>query len=106
MRRTLHRLIRRVPRIEIGENKHRPPPVDAGAVPWRLRDVLEKADTFVRAMPAGREGLLFLKDGATVQPDADNLAAYTAHGGSRRGFWPSSSEIGSAMVRDGPQKPC
>jgi len=73
-------------------------PVDAAAVSKRLREVLEEADTFVRAMPAGREGLLFLKDGAPVQPDPENLSACTAHGGRRRGYWPSSSEIGSAMV--------
>lgn len=80
-------------------------PVDAGAVSRRLRDVLEQADTFVRAMPAGREGLLFLRDGAPVQPDPDNLPTYIAHGGSRRGYWPSSAEIGSAMVHDDAQKP-
>jgi hypothetical protein len=39
-------------------------PVDAAAVSKRLRESLAEADTFVRAMPAGREGLLFLKDGA------------------------------------------
>jgi len=80
-------------------------PVDAGAVSRRLRNVLEEADMFVRAMPAGMEGLLFLNHGVPVQPDPDNAGAYTVHGGSRRGCWPSSSEIGSAMIRDNAPKP-
>jgi len=32
----------------------------------RLRAALEDAEAFVRAMPAGKEGLLFLKDGEPV----------------------------------------
>ena len=74
-------------------------PVDAGAVSRRLRTVLEEAEAFVRGMPAGREGLLFLRDGEPVQPDPAALDAYSAHSGRRGGYWPSSSEIGSAMVR-------
>lgn len=78
-------------------------PIDAGVVSRRLRTVLEEAEAFVRIMPAGREGLLFLKDGEPVQPDPDALDAYAAHGGRRGGYWPSSPEIGSAMVhRDDP----
>jgi hypothetical protein len=78
-------------------------PIDAGVVSRRLRTVLQEAEAFVRIMPAGREGLLFLKDGEPVQPDPDALDAYAAHGGRRGGYWPSSPEIGSAMVhRDDP----
>ncbi len=73
-------------------------PVDAGAVGRRLRAALESAEGFVRAMPAGKEGLLFLKDGRATQPDPAKLSDYTEHAGSRRGHWPSSSEIGSAML--------
>jgi hypothetical protein len=74
-------------------------PIDAGAVSRRLRAVLEEAEAFVRAMPAGREGLLFLKGGEPVQPDPDTLGVYATHGGRRGGYWPSSAEIGSAMLR-------
>jgi hypothetical protein len=74
-------------------------PIDAAAVSRRWRQALEDADAFVRAMPAGKEGLLFLKDGKPVQPDPENLAGYTEHAGRRGGYWPSSSEIGSAMLR-------
>jgi hypothetical protein len=73
-------------------------PVDAGAVARRLRDALESAEAFANAMPAGKEGLLFLKDGRVAQPEPTKLADYTEHAGRRRGHWPSSSEISSAML--------
>ena len=50
-------------------------------------------------MPAGKEGLLFLKNGKPVQPNPDDLGAYVEHAGQRRGHWPASPEIGSAMMR-------
>ena len=73
-------------------------PVDAGGVARSLRAALDQAEAFIRAMPAGKEGLLFLKDGRVVQPDPVRLDAYTEHAGSRHGHWPSSPEIGSAML--------
>lgn len=74
------------------------PPVDAGAVMRRLRQALEEADVFVRRMPTDKVGLLFLRDGQVVQPDPEHLADYATHAGARRGLWPSSSEIGHAML--------
>ncbi len=74
-------------------------PVDAGTVAQDFRRILGDAEGFVGAMPAGKEGFLFLKGGEPVQPDPQNLGAYTEHGGQRRGHWPSSPEIGSAMIR-------
>jgi hypothetical protein len=41
---------------------------------------------------------LFLKDGQVAQPDPTKLGDYIEHAGRRRGHWPSSSEIGSAML--------
>jgi hypothetical protein len=38
-------------------------PVDAGAVARRLRAALDAAEEFARAMPVGKEGLLFLEEG-------------------------------------------
>jgi hypothetical protein len=73
-------------------------PVDAALVSQKLRKILEEAEIFVRAMPHGEEGLFFLKNNLPVQPDANNLAAYVRHVGRRRGHWPSSSQIASAMV--------
>jgi hypothetical protein len=74
------------------------PPVDAGLVMRRLRQALEDADVFVRRMPTEKIGLLFLKSGQAVQPDPEHLDAYATHAGARRGHWPSSSEIGHAML--------
>ncbi|MEO5330960.1 MAG: hypothetical protein H7839_02985 [Magnetococcus sp. YQC-5] len=73
-------------------------PVDAAAVSQALRLALDEADSFVRAMPVGKEGLLFLKHGIPVLPEPENLADYQEHAGQRRGLWPSSSEISAAMV--------
>ncbi|ARN81967.1 hypothetical protein [Methylocystis bryophila] len=73
-------------------------PIDASLVAQRLRAALDDADTFVRAMPPGKEGLLFLRGGQPVQPDPANLGAYVEHGGQLRGHWPSSSELGHAMM--------
>ncbi len=80
-------------------------PIDAAAVSRRLRGVLQEAEAFVRAMPVGKEGLLFLKDGEPVLPNPETLTEYVEHTGRRRGYWPSSSEIGSAMARDDGRTP-
>jgi hypothetical protein len=73
--------------------------VDAGSVSRALRAALTEADAFVRAMPAGKEGLLFIQDGCPVQPDPKKLDGYRVHGGQRRGHWPGSAEISSAMLQ-------
>jgi len=73
-------------------------PVDAATVARDMRAALEQAEAFVQAMPAGKEGLPFLKDGVPRQPDPADVARYTEHAGRRGGHWPSSPEIGSAML--------
>jgi hypothetical protein len=81
-------------------------PIDAVATARALRAALDDADTFVRSMPAGKEGLLFLDgDGQPVQPDPARLASYTAHGGQERGHWPSSPDISQAMLERYNQRP-
>jgi hypothetical protein len=82
-------------------------PLDGGKVAQRFRAALDEAETFVRSMPAGKEGLLFLKDGKPVQPDPERLELYVEHEGQLSGHWPSSSEIGSAMLygSDGDRNP-
>ena len=72
--------------------------IDARATALALRAALDDADAFVRRMPAGQEGLLFLQEGEPVQPDPMRLDHYTPHGGQQRGHWPSSPEIGRAMM--------
>lgn len=73
-------------------------PIDAGDVARRLRNALDAAEAFVRAMPAGKEGLLFLRDGRPVQPDPAQLGAYTELAGRRHAIWPGSADISSAML--------
>jgi hypothetical protein len=74
------------------------PPIDPAQTMRRLREILEEADDFVRRMPTDKLGLLFLKNGVPVQPDPDRLEEYAPHAGARRGHWPSSPDIGSAML--------
>jgi hypothetical protein len=73
-------------------------PVDAGAVNHRLRAALDAAEKFMRAMPADKQGILFLNDGKPVQPDPQRLESYAELAGKRHGVWPGSPEIGSAML--------
>jgi hypothetical protein len=81
-------------------------PIDAAATARALRTALDAADAFVRTMPAGTEGLLFLDaGGGPVQPDPAQLDRYTKHGGQERGHWPSSPEISRAMVERYRQQP-
>lgn len=82
------------------------PPVDPARTMQDLRHALADADAFVRRMPTDKIGLVFLRDGIPVQPDPETLSAYVEHAGARRGHWPSSPEIGSAMLeRYGMRRP-
>jgi hypothetical protein len=74
------------------------PPVDPVAIMKQLKSALDDAESFVTRMPTDKIGLLFLKDGKPVQPDPVHLDDYVTHAGARRGHWPSSPEIGSAML--------
>jgi hypothetical protein len=74
------------------------PPVDPTATMVRFRQALDEAEAFVTRMPTIQAGLLFLKDGQVVQPDPDRLDDYTTHAGKRRGHWPTSTEISTAML--------
>jgi hypothetical protein len=74
------------------------PPVDPAATMTRFRQVLAEAEAFVIEMPTGKVGLLFLKGGEVVQPDPVRLADYQVHAGQKRGQWPTSAEISSAML--------
>ena len=81
-------------------------PIDAAATARALRTALNEADAFVRTMPAGAEGLLFLRpDGQPVLPDPTQLDSYTVHGGQQRGHWPTSPEISRAMMERYNQQP-
>lgn len=73
-------------------------PLNAADLAQRWSQALEKAEQFVTEMPFDKEGLAFLNDGKLVQPDPKNLGAYVEHGVTRRGVWPSSPEIETAML--------
>jgi hypothetical protein len=73
-------------------------PLDPNAIMQRLRGALNEAEAFVAKMPTDKAGLVFLKDAVVVQPDPDRLEDYQTHAGQRRGQWPSSGEITSAMM--------
>lgn len=74
------------------------PPVDPVAIMTELKSALDDAEGFVMRMPTDKIGLLFLEEGKVVQPDPARLGEYTTHAGARRGHWPSSPEIGAAML--------
>jgi hypothetical protein len=74
------------------------PPVDPGATMTSFREALAKAEAFVTQIPTDKVGLLFLKGEHVVQPDPSRLGDYQTHAGKKRGQWPSSVEISSAML--------
>jgi hypothetical protein len=74
------------------------PPVDPTATMISFRQAMDEAEAFVLRMPTDKVGLLFMEDGAVVQPDPDRLGDYATHAGRRRGHWPTSPEITAAMM--------
>jgi hypothetical protein len=74
------------------------PPIDPDAVMRKLRVALDEAEQFAAAMPSEKAGLLFLLAGRPVQPDPAMLDACTTHAPQRRGHWPSSPDITTAML--------
>lgn len=73
-------------------------PLDPDVVTKSLHAALDEAEAFVARMPTDKLGLLFLKEGHVVQPELDRLDEYHTHAGQRRGQWPTSGEISSAML--------
>jgi hypothetical protein len=73
-------------------------PIIAADIRRRLVVALDEAEGFAKSMPTDKRDRLFLKDGVPVQPDPARLADYVNHAPQRCGHWPSSSEIGSAML--------
>ena len=73
-------------------------PIDPQSTVEKLRKALDEAEAFVARMPTDKAGLLFLQDGRVVQPNPDHLDRYEIHAGQRRGHWPASGEIYSAML--------
>jgi hypothetical protein len=80
-------------------------PIEPASLHQRIRAMLEDAAAFLPRMPSDLVGLVFLEDSKPVQPDPRRLESYQRHEGARRGHWPSSSEIGSAMLERYAHKP-
>jgi hypothetical protein len=73
-------------------------PIDVRDLHRRIRAMLEDSERFIADLPSDAVGVIFLESGVPVQPDLARLDIYQRHDGSRRGHWPSSSEIGQAML--------
>ena len=73
-------------------------PLDPADVYRNIKLMLERARDFIARMPSGALGIVFLRDGKAAEPDPDRLTDFVKHEGKRRGHWPTSSEIGSAML--------
>jgi hypothetical protein len=71
-------------------------PFDPQAIMLKIRTALTEAEA--SQMPTEKAGLLFLQDGQVLQPDLPRLQDYQTHAGQRRGHWPSSGEITTAML--------
>lgn len=80
-------------------------PIAPAIVLAGLRSALDEAEGFIARMPTEKAGLLFLENGKIVQPDPDHLDRYQTHAGRRRGHWPASAEISSAMLEHYRQRP-
>jgi hypothetical protein len=66
--------------------------------------MIEDAERFIGEIPSDDVGFVFLDGGKPVQPDLGALNRYQRRSGARRGVWPSSSRIASAML-EGYQNP-
>jgi len=79
-------------------------PLDISDVHRRIRNMIEDAERFISTIPSDDVGFVFLDGDKPVQPDRDDFGKYQRRSGARRGAWPSSSSITSAML-DSYKKP-
>ena len=73
-------------------------PIDIPDLHRRIRNMIENAERFIGRIPSDDVGFVFLDGDKPVEPDVSMLAKYTRRSGARRGVWPSSPEISSAML--------
>ena len=73
-------------------------PLDVKQTHKQIKAMLDDAEAFIGRMPSEAIGFLFLEGDKPVQPDPARLDSYDRHAGARRGHWPSSSQIGTAMI--------
>lgn len=73
-------------------------PLNPDDIVRRLREALSRAEGFVSRMPTSMAGLVFIENGAAVEPDPQKLEEYEKHRGRRRGHWPTNPQIAAAML--------
>jgi hypothetical protein len=73
-------------------------PLDIRQTHKRIKAMLDDAEAFIARLPSEAVGFLFLEGDMPVQPDPAALDRYHRRAGARRGYWPSSSQIGTAML--------
>lgn len=79
-------------------------PLDVSDVHRRIRNMIEEAERFISTIPSEDVGFVFLDGDKPVQPAKDEFGKYQRRSGAKRGIWPSSSDIASAML-DSYKKP-
>jgi len=73
-------------------------PLDPSGLHRRIRAMIEDAEAFLKELSSDDVGIVFMKDGRVMQPDPSQRSHYVRHRPAPRGSWPSSSEIGTAML--------
>jgi hypothetical protein len=73
-------------------------PLDVKQTHKQIKAMLDDAELFIQQLPSDGVGYVFLENEKPVQPDVTALGRYRQHAGARRGHWPSSSQIGTAML--------
>ena len=73
-------------------------PLDVSDVHRRIRSMIENAERFISEIPSDDVGFVFLDGNRPVQPDVGAFARYQRRSGARRGVWPSSPGITTAML--------
>jgi len=73
-------------------------PLDIKQTHKQIKAMLDDAEAFIGRLPSDAVGFLFLGGQKPVQPDLTMLDRYDRHAGARRGHWPFSSQIGTAML--------
>ena len=68
--------------------------------------MIEDAESFIAKLPSDAVGMVFLDGHKPVQPDVNALDRYQRNPGVPAGVWPTSPDIGRAMLeRYGKPKP-
>jgi Nucleotidyl transferase AbiEii toxin, Type IV TA system len=73
-------------------------PVDVPGLHRRIRSMIEDAEAFVAKLPSDAVGMVFMDANRPVQPDVNALDRYQRKSGAPGGLWPTSPDIGQAML--------